>query len=53
LKNTSESRGTKESSVRDDVVVDVFSTVKQIGYPFKVLRDYVQKMNRYAFLLVE
>lgn len=35
------------------MAVDVFSTVKQIGYPIKVLRDYSQTMNRYAFLLVE
>jgi predicted metal-binding protein len=35
------------------MAVDVFSTVKQLGYPIKVLRDYSDAMNRYAFLLVE
>jgi len=34
------------------MAVDVFSTVKQLGYPIKVLRDYSEAMNRYAFLLV-
>ena len=33
--------------------VDVYSTVRKIGYPIQVLADYSQKMNRYAFLLVE
>jgi len=33
--------------------VDVYSTVRQIGYPIQVLSDYEQKMNRYAFLLIE
>ena len=37
----------------EGMAVDVFSTVKQIGYPIKVLKDYSEKMNRYAFLLVE
>ncbi|MHA1926139.1 MAG: DUF2284 domain-containing protein [Candidatus Thorarchaeota archaeon] len=32
--------------------VDVFSTVKALGYPISVLKDYHEKMNRYAFLLV-
>jgi predicted metal-binding protein len=35
------------------MAVDVFSTVRQLGYPIEVLRDYSQTMNRYAFLLVE
>ena len=35
------------------MTVDVFSTVKQLGYPIEVLRDYSETMNRYAFLLVE
>jgi len=34
------------------MAIDVFSTVKQLGYPIKVLRDYSETMNRYAFLLV-
>jgi predicted metal-binding protein len=33
--------------------VDVFATVKQIGYPIEVLPDYSQKMNRYAFLFIQ
>lgn len=33
--------------------VDVFSTVRAIGYPIEVLTEKDQKMNRYAFLLVE
>lgn len=33
--------------------VDVYSTVRQIGYPIQVLPDYAQQMNRYAFLLIE
>ena len=33
--------------------VDVYSTVRQAGYPIHVLSDYEQKMNRYAFLLIE
>jgi predicted metal-binding protein len=33
--------------------IDVFSTVRQAGYPIHVLSDYDQAMNRYAFLLIE
>lgn len=33
--------------------VDVFATVRSIGYPIEVLTDTGQTMNRYAFLLVE
>jgi len=33
--------------------VDVFSTVRGIGYPIEVLSDYTQRMNRYAILLIE
>ncbi len=33
--------------------VDVYSTVRQIGYPIYVLPDYSQKMNRYSFLLID
>lgn len=35
------------------MAIDVFSTVKQIGYPIEVLKNYSKTMNRYAFLLVE
>jgi predicted metal-binding protein len=33
--------------------MDVYSTVRNAGYPIQVLSDYAQKMNRYAFLLIE
>ncbi|VEN72673.1 Metal-binding protein [Candidatus Desulfarcum epimagneticum] len=33
--------------------VDVFATVRKIGFPIEVLTDYEQEMNRYAFLMVE
>ena len=35
------------------MAVDVFTTVRQYGYPIEVLTDHAQPMNRYAFLLVE
>jgi hypothetical protein len=35
------------------MAMDVFSTVRRIGYPIEVLADYRQAMNRYAFLLIE
>ncbi len=35
------------------LAIDVFSTVRKIGYPIEVLSDYSQTMNRYAFLLIE
>jgi len=33
--------------------VDVYSTVRKVGYPIQVLSDYSHAMNRYAFLLIE
>jgi hypothetical protein len=33
--------------------LDVFTTVRLLGYPIEVLSRYDQPMNRYAFLLVE
>jgi len=33
--------------------VDVFATVRSLGYPIEVLTDPRQEMNRYAFLMVE
>jgi predicted metal-binding protein len=33
--------------------MDVYATVRQVGYPIQVLSDFSQEMNRYAFLLVE
>jgi hypothetical protein len=35
------------------MAMDVFATVRKIGYPIQVLSDYSQEMNRYAFLLIE
>ncbi len=37
----------------DALGIDVYSTVRSIGYPIQVLSDYDQTMNRYAFLLIE
>ncbi len=37
----------------DAMAVDVFTTVRKLGYPIQVLADYGRVMNRYAFLLVE
>jgi hypothetical protein len=37
----------------ESMAVDVFATVRKIGYPIDVLYDTSQEMNRYAFLLVE
>lgn len=34
------------------LAVDVFSTVRQFGFPIEVLSNYSQTMNRYAFLLI-
>jgi predicted metal-binding protein len=47
-KNPKLSRPTPES-----MAMDVFTTVRKIGYPIEVLSDYSQEMNRYAFLFVE
>jgi predicted metal-binding protein len=37
----------------ESMAVDVFSTVRQYGYPIDILSDYSKAMNRYAFLLIE
>jgi predicted metal-binding protein len=37
----------------DAMAMDVFATVRAVGYPIEVLSDYKQAMNRYAFLLVD
>jgi predicted metal-binding protein len=37
----------------DALAMDVYTTVRKIGYPIEVLSDYDQEMNRYAFLLVD
>jgi len=35
------------------MAVDVYSTVRQFGFPIQVLSNYSQEMNRYAFLLIQ
>jgi predicted metal-binding protein len=35
------------------MAVDVFATVRKVGYEVEVLSDYSQPMNRYAFLMVD
>jgi predicted metal-binding protein len=37
----------------DAMAVDVFTTVRSLGYPIEVLSRYDQTMNRYAFLLID
>lgn len=37
----------------EGIAVDVFTTVRKLGYPIDVLTDTTQTMNRYAFLLVD
>jgi len=33
--------------------VDVYSTVRRLGYPVQVLSRYTQEMNRYSFLMIK
>ena len=47
-KNKKSARPTPEA-----LAIDVFSTIKALGYPIKVLQGYSEKMHRYAFLLIE
>ena len=37
----------------DALGVDVYATVRSIGYPIQVVKDYTDAMNRYAFMLIE
>jgi predicted metal-binding protein len=37
----------------DAMGIDVYATVRSVGYPIQVLKDYEETMNRYAFLMVE
>jgi predicted metal-binding protein len=39
--------------VPEALAVDVFSTVRKLGYPIEVLFEYDQEMNRYAILLID
>jgi len=36
----------------ESMAVDVFSTVRQFGFPIEVCKDYEQAMNRYAFFMI-
>ena len=36
----------------EGMAIDLFSTVKQVGYPIKVLTTFTDTMNRYAILMV-
>ncbi|MFX0095947.1 MAG: DUF2284 domain-containing protein [Candidatus Hodarchaeota archaeon] len=35
------------------MAIDVFTTAKQVGYSIKVLKEYSEKMDRFAFLMIE
>ena len=35
------------------LAMDVFSTVRNVDFPIRVLKNYDERMNRYAFLLVK
>jgi predicted metal-binding protein len=37
----------------DAMGIDVYATVRSLGFPIQVLKDYADAMNRYAFLLIE
>jgi predicted metal-binding protein len=37
----------------DALAMDVYATVRSLGYPIQVLSNYGQTMNRYAFLMIE
>ncbi len=37
----------------EGMAIDVYATVRKLGYPIQVLSDYSQTMNRYAFLMIE
>ncbi len=37
----------------DALGVDVYTTVRSVGYPIQVVKDYADVMNRYAFMLIE
>jgi predicted metal-binding protein len=36
----------------EGMAVDVYTTVRQMGFPIRVCSDYSQEMNRYAFLMI-
>jgi predicted metal-binding protein len=37
----------------DALGIDVYATVRSMGYPVEVVKAYGDTMNRYAFVLVE
>jgi predicted metal-binding protein len=37
----------------DALAMDIYTSVRRLGYPLQVLSDYSQTMNRYAFLLIQ
>jgi predicted metal-binding protein len=43
----------KNRPTAEAMCMDVYATVRKIGYPIEVVKDYKDMMNRYAFLLVE
>jgi predicted metal-binding protein len=47
-RNQRDARPTPEA-----LAVDVFSTVKHLGFPIQVLPDYEKAMNRYALLMID
>lgn len=50
----SECKNPKKSRPAPEAMgVDVFATVRGYGFPIEVLHDYSQRMNRYAFLMVD
>ena len=45
--------GGSSRPVPEALAVDVYATVRNVGFPIQVLTDRSQTMNRYGFLLVE
>jgi predicted metal-binding protein len=37
----------------DALAIDVFQTVRKVGFPISVLTDPLQVMNRYGFIFIE
>jgi predicted metal-binding protein len=52
--NRADCKEPKQSRLSPEgMAVDVFSTVRKLGYPIDVLTDLSATMNRYAFLMVD
>jgi predicted metal-binding protein len=43
----------KSRPTPEALCIDVFGTVRELGYTIEVLTDYKDTMNRYAFLLID